>query len=744
MTTKHKTNETIEALKYANDSYLDYSMYVIMSRALPFIGDGLKPVQRRIIYAMSELSLDHKAKYKKAARTVGDVLGKYHPHGDSACYESMVLMAQPFSFLHPMVDGQGNWGAIDDPKSFAAMRYTEARLSAFADDMVAEIKQDTVEWAPNFDGTLKEPTTLPARLPNILLNDTTGIAVGISCDIPSHNLEEVVNACVAVLKKKSTTDDEILDMIPYPDYPTGGEIITPLDKIRDAYRTGQGSFKIRGNTEIKGKVITITSIPPTKQLPPLLEAINGLIQKDKLPITDIRDLSDANNPICVEIEVKSAERARAVLDHLFTKTALEITLKINMNMIGLNQRPEQKPLPVIIREWCEFRQNVFERKKRFRLRAIESRIHILDGLLTAYNNLDEAIRIIRESDDAKSDLMRSFGLTELQVKAILDLRLRQLAKLEQSALELEKSELEGERDKLVELLADDGKIRRAIIAELKESCKLHRKDRVTTHCVRTTTSEAAVNLNMVEKENATVIISSNHWLRSMKGHGVDVSSLSFKTGDSYAQHIETDTLSPLIMMGTQGRFFAIPVHQLPNGKSTGEPVTSKVTLENGEKILCGLPYNEEAKVLITTSKGNGFIVPMKNLDTRAKRGKQVLVLTDGDAALTPEVLSPDHTSLVILTAHGRMVIIPIDEINESNKSQGVRLVDIKANEFLAETNGDKVEAVLPLANDETFNVYVGKRKFVIDGEKQSKYRAKRARRGLFFEGGRNNLSISKT
>mgnify|MGYP000275611102 FL=1 len=744
MTTKHKTNETIEALKYANDSYLDYSMYVIMSRALPFIGDGLKPVQRRIIYAMSELSLDHKAKYKKAARTVGDVLGKYHPHGDSACYESMVLMAQPFSFLHPMVDGQGNWGAIDDPKSFAAMRYTEARLSAFADDMVAEIKQDTVEWAPNFDGTLKEPTTLPARLPNILLNDTTGIAVGISCDIPSHNLEEVVNACVAVLKKKSTTDDEILDMIPYPDYPTGGEIITPLDKIRDAYRTGQGSFKIRGNTEIKGKVITITSIPPTKQLPPLLEAINGLIQKDKLPITDIRDLSDANNPICVEIEVKSAERARAVLDHLFTKTALEITLKINMNMIGLNQRPEQKPLPVIIREWCEFRQNVFERKKRFRLRAIESRIHILDGLLTAYNNLDEVIRIIRESDDAKSDLMRSFGLTELQVKAILDLRLRQLAKLEQSALELEKSELEGERDKLVELLADDGKIRRAIIAELKESCKLHRKDRVTTHCVRTTTSEAAVNLNMVEKENATVIISSNHWLRSMKGHGVDVSSLSFKTGDSYAQHIETDTLSPLIMMGTQGRFFAIPVHQLPNGKSTGEPVTSKVTLENGEKILCGLPYNEDAKVLITTSKGNGFIVPMKNLDTRAKRGKQVLVLTDGDAALTPEVLSPDHTSLVILTAHGRMVIIPIDEINESNKSQGVRLVDIKANEFLAETNGDKVEAVLPLANDETFNVYVGKRKFVIDGEKQSKYRAKRARRGLFFEGGRNNLSISKT
>jgi len=744
MTTKHKTNETIEALKYANDSYLDYSMYVIMSRALPFIGDGLKPVQRRIIYAMSELSLDHKAKYKKAARTVGDVLGKYHPHGDSACYESMVLMAQPFSFLHPMVDGQGNWGAIDDPKSFAAMRYTEARLSAFADDMVAEIKQDTVEWAPNFDGTLKEPTTLPARLPNILLNDTTGIAVGISCDIPSHNLEEVVNACVAVLKKKSTTDDEILDMIPYPDYPTGGEITTPLDKIRDAYRTGQGSFKIRGNTEIKGKVITITSIPPTKQLPPLLEAINGLIQKDKLPITDIRDLSDANNPICVEIEVKSAERARAVLDHLFTKTALEITLKINMNMIGLNQRPEQKPLPVIIREWCEFRQNVFERKKRFRLRAIESRIHILDGLLTAYNNLDEVIRIIRESDDAKSDLMRSFGLTELQVKAILDLRLRQLAKLEQSALELEKSELEGERDKLVELLADDGKIRRAIIAELKESCKLHRKDRVTTHCVRTTTSEAAVNLNMVEKENATVIISSNHWLRSMKGHGVDVSSLSFKTGDSYAQHIETDTLSPLIMMGTQGRFFAIPVHQLPNGKSTGEPVTSKVTLENGEKILCGLPYNEEAKVLITTSKGNGFIVPMKNLDTRAKRGKQVLVLTDGDAALTPEVLSPDHTSLVILTAHGRMVIIPIDEINESNKSQGVRLVDIKANEFLAETNGDKVEAVLPLANDETFNVYVGKRKFVIDGEKQSKYRAKRARRGLFFEGGRNNLSISKT
>jgi len=744
MTTKHKTNETIEALKYANDSYLDYSMYVIMSRALPFIGDGLKPVQRRIIYAMSELSLDHKAKYKKAARTVGDVLGKYHPHGDSACYESMVLMAQPFSFLHPMVDGQGNWGAIDDPKSFAAMRYTEARLSAFADDMVAEIKQDTVEWAPNFDGTLKEPTTLPARLPNILLNDTTGIAVGISCDIPSHNLEEVVNACVAVLKKKSTTDDEILDMIPYPDYPTGGEIITPLDKIRDAYLTGQGSFKIRGNTEIKGKVITITSIPPTKQLPPLLEAINGLIQKDKLPITDIRDLSDANNPICVEIEVKSAERARAVLDHLFTKTALEITLKINMNMIGLNQRPEQKPLPVIIREWCEFRQNVFERKKRFRLRAIESRIHILDGLLTAYNNLDEVIRIIRESDDAKSDLMRSFGLTELQVKAILDLRLRQLAKLEQSALELEKSELEGERDKLVELLADDGKIRRAIIAELKESCKLHRKDRVTTHCVRTTTSEAAVNLNMVEKENATVIISSNHWLRSMKGHGVDVSSLSFKTGDSYAQHIETDTLSPLIMMGTQGRFFAIPVHQLPNGKSTGEPVTSKVTLENGEKILCGLPYNEDAKVLITTSKGNGFIVPMKNLDTRAKRGKQVLVLTDGDAALTPEVLSPDHTSLVILTAHGRMVIIPIDEINESNKSQGVRLVDIKANEFLAETNGDKVEAVLPLANDETFNVYVGKRKFVIDGEKQSKYRAKRARRGLFFEGGRNNLSISKT
>lgn len=730
--------ETTETAVYAESSYLNYSMYVIMDRALPHIADGLKPVQRRILYAMSELKLTHQAKYKKSARTVGDTLGKYHPHGDSACYEAMVILAQPFSTHYPLIDGQGNWGSIDDPKSFAAMRYTESKMTSYAQTLLSEIKQDTVDWKANFDGTMQEPCLLPSQLPNILLNGTTGIAVGMATDIPPHNMTEIVGACISTLQKKRITDEEILEHVTVPDFPTGGEVISSMDKVHEAYRTGRGAIKVRSTLEYTKDSVIITSLPYRVTLQKIIVAIDEQVKLKKLPITDITDESDENTPVHLILEIKGREKQDLVMSHLFATTDMEKTMKINLNMIGQDGRPEVKPLATVIREWCSCRQTVFERKKNFRLRAVEGRLHILDGLLVAYNNLDEIIRIVRESDEPKQELMTQFSLSEIQAQAILELRLRQLAKLEQATLEQEHAELSKERDELKALLADDAKIKRAMISEIKAAAAAHTTPRKTLHCVRAEASPAAIASKMIIKEDTTVVFSKNNWIRALKGHDLDLSKLNYKDGDKYGAHVETRTDLPVVVMGTQGRFFTVLPHELPSGKTMGGPITTRNTFENGESVHAPLAFDKEAHVLITTRKGNGFLVPMESLDTRAKKGKVVLNLTEGDSALPPFVVKGED-ELAILTKAGRLVVIPMSEINISNKSQGTRLVDVKLNEFNA--GDDAIEQIKPISSADDLTVYCGKRKFILTPEKRDYYRAKRARRGVFFEQGRQNLVL---
>lgn len=725
------TNEVLSVDMFASASYLDYSMYVIMDRALPHIGDGLKPVHRRLLYAMSELRLDANAKYKKSARTVGDTLGKFHPHGDTACYEAMVLMAQPFSTRMPLVDGQGNWGSIDDPKSFAAMRYTEAKLTHYAASLLGELKQDTVDWRPNFDGTLREPLTLPAQLPNILINGGTGIAVGMATDIPPHNINEVIDACILMLNKPKTTADELLDIIQGPDFPCGGDIITPRDEIREMYKKGRGSVKQRASYEVVGDRIIITSIPyQTNGVKALVEVAEQIETKKYPLVTDIIDASDQKNPFRIELVMRSNRtNADDVMNYLYATTCLESTQKINLNMIGLNGRPQVKGIDTLIREWCEFRQNVFERKKRFRLNAVNARLHILEGLLIAYLNLDDVISIIRQSESPKADLMSTFSLSDEQATAILELKLRQLGKLEEHKLNAEANELRSERDALVILLSDDNKIKRAIISELKGQLKLHSSERRTQF---KTAAPASVPIDelLSPPTNVTVILSDKRWWRCIKGHDNDMSKLAFKHGDVFLSSLETRSNLPVLFMSASGRFFSTGASELPNGKTVGEPMTTKFSLENGDSIEHMMPYVEESNILLATSKGNAFFAPANSLVTRAKKGKEVLKLTDRDVALPPVYFS-DQTHVAALTKMNRLIIVDIREINVSSKSQGVRLIDIKSEDF--DLGNDSLAQIIPMSLTDTLEVLVGKRKFNLTPDMLSKYTAKRARRGTSYD-----------
>lgn len=736
------TQETLAIDAFAKDSYLNYSMYVIMDRSLPHIGDGFKPVHRRLVYAMSQLRLDANAKYKKSARTVGDTLGKYHPHGDSACYEAMVLMAQPFATRSPLVDGQGNWGSQDDPKSFAAMRYTEAKLTKYAATLLDEINQDTVEWKPNFDGTMKEPEVLPAQLPNILINGSTGIAVGMATDIPPHNINEVTEACILMLQKPKTGISEIMEIIQGPDYPTGGEVINSREEIIAAYSKGEGKVTQRASYEVDGDTVIITSLPYQVGGTKVLTEIADLVDKKKFNlITRIRDDSDENRPVRIILTLKSSKTdADAVMNHLFANTSLEASHKINLNMIGLNGKPEVKNIETIVREWCQFRQQVFERKKRFRLNAVETRLHIVDGLLIAYLNLDEVIRIIREEDEPKAVLMSRFELTDAQATAILDLRLRQLSKLQEHELRAEQDKLSKERDELISLLADDKKIRRAIVAELKVALKAHSDERRTLLIEKKPAAQVAADIALTPASDITVILSDKRWWRTTKGHDVDTSKLAFKHGDKLHSTLETRSNMPVLFMSTSGRFFSVIGDEMPNGKSVGEPASARFSLENGDNLETMLTYREDDKLLLTTAKGNAFFVPGGELNTRAKKGKEVLKLTDGDSALPPMYLE-DKTHIIALTQAGRIIVVDANEINVSSKSQGVRLIDVKSQDFDAKE--DSLVQVLPITLEDTVEVMVGKRKFNITPEKLTYYVAKRARRGLFFENrGSGNADIT--
>uniref|UniRef100_UPI0028ABF652 DNA topoisomerase IV subunit A n=1 Tax=Pantoea sp. TaxID=69393 RepID=UPI0028ABF652 len=614
---------------FTENAYLNYSMYVIMDRALPYIGDGLKPVQRRIIYAMSELGLNASAKFKKSARTVGDVLGKYHPHGDSACYEAMVLMAQPFSYRYPLVDGQGNWGAPDDPKSFAAMRYTESRLSKYAEVLLGELGQGTVDFVPNFDGTMQEPKMLPARLPNILLNGTTGIAVGMATDIPPHNLREVAQAAIALLDKPNTSLDALLDIVQGPDYPTEAEIITPRDEIRKIYQTGRGSVRQRAVWKKEDGEVVITALPHQVSGARVLEQIAAQMRNKKLPmVEDLRDESDHENPTRLVIVPRSNRvDLDQVMHHLFATTDLEKSYRVNLNMIGLDNRPSVKNLLEILSEWLVFRRDTVKRRLNHRLERVLRRLHILEGLLVAFLNIDEVIHIIRSEDEPKPVLISRFGISETQAEAILELKLRHLAKLEEMKIRGEQSELEKERDQIQAILASERKMNTLLKKELQADAAAYGDDRRSPLHEREEAKALSEN-ELVPSEPVTIVLSQMGWVRSAKGHDIDPSGLSYKAGDSYLAAARGKSNQPVAFIDSTGRSYTLDPTSLPSARGQGEPLTGKLTPPPGAVVEQVLMEADDQKLLMASDAGYGFICTFADLVSRNRAGKALLTLPE--------------------------------------------------------------------------------------------------------------------
>ncbi|HRH91792.1 MAG TPA: DNA topoisomerase IV subunit A, partial [Agitococcus sp.] len=628
--------ESRSLAEFTEQAYLNYSMYVILDRALPHIGDGLKPVQRRIVYAMSELGLKNSAKHKKSARTVGDVLGKYHPHGDSACYEAMVLMAQPFSYRYPLVDGQGNWGSPDDPKSFAAMRYTESKLSAYADVLLAELGQGTVDWVPNFDGTMEEPSLLPARLPNLLLNGTTGIAVGMATDIPPHNLREVASACIALLKKPNLSLEEIAAYIPAPDFPTKAEIITPKNELLNLYKTGRGSLKMRAVYEVEDGDIVITALPHQVSGAKVLAQIAEQMQAKKLPlVADLRDESDHENPTRLVIVPRSNRVDVALLmNHLFATTDLEYSYRVNMNVIGLDGRPQVKDLRMLLTEWLRFRQGTVRRRLQYRLDKVLARLHILAGLLIAYLNIDEVIRIIRYEDHPKAELMKVFGLSDLQAESILELKLRHLAKLEEMEIRKEQNDLEKERDNLEHLLANPAAMDKLIIKEIKADMDKYGDDR-RSPLVERAEAQALKETDLTPAEPVTVILSEMGWVRAAKGHDIAVESLSFKGSDKYLTSAQGKSNQPVYFLDSTGRSYSLLANTLPSARGQGEPLTTKLNPPAGASFKMVVMGDSSQAVILATDASYGFVTTLGDLDAGNKNGKAVVTVPEGANLLKP-------------------------------------------------------------------------------------------------------------
>ena len=709
---------------FTESAYLNYSMYVIMDRALPFIGDGLKPVQRRIVYAMSELGLNAQAKFKKSARTVGDVLGKYHPHGDSACYEAMVLMAQPFSYRYPLVDGQGNWGAPDDPKSFAAMRYTESRLSKYAELLLGELGQGTVDYTPNFDGTLQEPKMLPARLPNILLNGTTGIAVGMATDIPPHNIREVANAAIMLADNPKATLSEVMAHIQGPDFPTDAEIITPPQDIEKIYKTGRGSIRMRAVWKKEEGDIVITDLPHQVSGAKILEQIASQMRAKKLPlIEDLRDESDHENPTRLVIVPRSNRvDLEQVMNHLFATTDLEKSYRVNMNMIGLDNRPSVKGLVEILTEWLEYRRNTVTRRLNFRLDKVLKRLHILDGLLIAFLNIDEVINIIRYEDDPKTELMQRFNLTEIQSEAILELKLRHLAKLEEMRIKGEQSDLAKERDQLQALLGSPRKLNSLIKKELQQDADKYGDER-RSPIVERSEAKAITEQELIPSEPVTIVLSEMGWVRAAKGHDIDPTGLSYKAGDSFKAAAKGKSNQPVVFIDSTGRSYAIEPNTLPSARGQGEPLTGKLALPAGasvEHVL--MSANDNQKFLLASSAGYGFICQFNDLVARNRNGKAIINLPNNAKVLTPIEISNDESLLLSITQAGRMLIFPVKDLPELAKGKGNKIISL--------SNADDSLAYMILITPETsITLYVGKRKLTLNPVDLQKFRAERARKG---------------
>ncbi len=732
MTTEIINYEGVEQMpikRFTEDAYLNYSMYVIMDRALPFIGDGLKPVQRRIIYAMSELGLNASAKYKKSARTVGDVLGKFHPHGDSACYEAMVLMAQPFSYRYPLIDGQGNWGAPDDPKSFAAMRYTESKLSKMAEILLGELGQGTVDYQPNFDGTLEEPKYLPARLPHILLNGTMGIAVGMATDIPPHNLNELADACVMLLDNPKAGLADLLEVVQGPDYPTEAEIITPKADIAKIYEQGKGSIKMRATWRKEDGEIVITALPHQASPSKVIEQIATQMRNKKLPmVDDIRDESDHENPIRLVIVPRSNRiDFDGLMDHLFATTDLEKNYRVNMNMLGLDGKPAVKNLVEILTEWLSFRRTTVTRRLNYRLDKILNRLHILDGLLIAYLNIDEVIEIIRNEDDQKAELMARFNLSEIQAEAILNLRLRHLAKLEEHALQAEKSQLEKERDELQLTLSSERRLNTLIKKEIQADAKTFASPR-RSPLVERAEAKAISESELTPTEDVTVILSEKGWVRCAKGHDIDVQALSYRAGDGYLAHVRGRSNQPVVFLDSTGRAYTLDANSLPSARSQGEPITGKISLPEGATVQHVLMANMDAQILMASDSGYGFICQFEDLVSRNKAGKAVISLTENAQVLAPQYIEANEDiSLVAMSNVGRMLVFPITELPILSKGKGNKIINISAEAAKART--ELLTRLLLIKPTSSLVFISGKRKITLKPSDIDNYRGERARKG---------------
>ena len=721
--------ERLPLAQFTEQAYLNYSMYVIMDRALPHIGDGLKPVQRRIVYAMSELGLSAAAKYKKSARTVGDVLGKFHPHGDSACYEAMVLMAQPFSYRYPLIDGQGNWGAPDDPKSFAAMRYTEARLSKFAELLLDELGQGTVDWVPNFDGTLEEPKVLPARLPHVLLNGVTGIAVGMATDIPPHNAREVANACVHLLDHPGATVSELMAYLPGPDYPTEAEIITPASELAKIYETGRGTLKARAVYQVDGNEVIITALPHQSSSSKILEQIAAQMQAKKLPlVTDLRDESDHESPVRLVIVLRSNRvEVEPLMAHLFATTELEKSYRVNLNIIGLNGRPQVRDLHNLLSEWLEFRRQTVIRRLEYRLDKVLARLHILEGLLIAFLNLDEVIRIIRYEDEPKAELMRTFALSDRQAEAILELKLRHLAKLEEMKIRGEQDQLAAEREMLEALLADPAKLRQLMKEEIKAAADKYGDGR-RSPLVERVEARALTERELTPSEAVTVVLSEKGWVRCAKGHDVAADQLSYRAGDGFKAAACGRSNQDVVFIDSSGRSFTTDAISLPSARTQGEPLTSRFTPVAGETFEHLLLAEPEQRYLLASDAGYGFVCTFADMTGRNKAGKALLSLPSGAKVLPPVALEPADSRLVLaVTSDGRMLLFPLDQLPELAKGKGNKIIAIPGERAASREEVVRVLTVVPAGR--AVVLWAGKRKLQLNPSDLDYYRGERGRRG---------------
>lgn len=724
-------DERIALKDYTEKAYLDYSMYVILDRALPHIGDGLKPVQRRIVYAMSELGLKASAKYKKSARTVGDVIGKFHPHGDSASYEAMVLMAQPFSYRYTLVDGQGNWGSPDDPKSFAAMRYTESRLTRYSEVLLEELGQGTVDWQPNFDGTLEEPMVLPARVPNVLLNGTTGIAVGMATDIPPHNLREVVNACVHLIDNPNASVNDLCQFILGPDMPTDAEIISSRNDILKMYETGRGSIRMRAvwrKDEDSGDII-ITALPHQVSGAKILEQIAAQMQAKKLPmVADLRDESDHEDPTRLVIVPRSNRiDLEQVMQHLFATTELERTYRVNMNMIGIDGRPAVKPLNKILSEWLVFRTVTTRRRLQHRLAKVEERLLRLAALMIVFLNVDEVIRIIREEDNPKPVLMERFNLIEMQAEYILETKLRQLARLEEMKIREEQTDLEKERDNLQKILDSAVKLKNLVRKELLQVAEEFGDDR-RSPIVSRAEAQAFNEAELMSVDPITVVISDKGWIRAAKGHDIDPAGLSYKAGDSFKFALHGKSNQNVILLDSTGRSYSIPAHNLPSARGQGEPLSGRISPPSGSTFEGALMGADDQRVLLASDAGYGFIAKLEDLASKNKAGKALLTLPENAKVLPPQfITNPEQALLATVSNDGRLLVFPVTELPELARGKGNKIMNIPS--ARAQTHEEYVLAVSVINPGQMLTLYSGKRHITLKAADLEHYKGERGRRG---------------